>query len=149
MGHIVVRPRIQRPLLVVLFVIWGLLGVTYFTDGKTLANRDWFGITLGCVVIAMGVIGVWRALRLGVVIDSDGLRIRGFDSRDEVVPWSKVQSVQCEQVDQRAGLPLFAPVILTHDDEALPIRGLGSYSRSGAERRVEQLRNLMAGGART
>ncbi|GAA1806632.1 hypothetical protein HC028_02715 [Planosporangium flavigriseum] len=148
MGRIVIRPRIQTPLLVVLFVVWALLGVMYFTNGEVLAKRDWFGITLGCVLVISGVAGMWRALRLGVVIDSDGMRIRGFDSRERVIPWSTVEAVQCEQVDQRAGLPLFAPVIRTCDDnEALPIRGLGSYSRSGAERRVQQLRNLMAGGA--
>jgi hypothetical protein len=44
MRCIVIRPRIQVPILVVLCVLWGLLGVTYFTNGDVVAKRDRFGI---------------------------------------------------------------------------------------------------------
>jgi hypothetical protein len=49
-------------------------------------------------------------------------------------------------VELRWGLPLYAPVISVGDNgDGLPIRALGSYSRSDAERKVEQLRAFMAG----
>lgn len=145
MRRLVIRPRIQIPLLVVLFAMWTVLGSTYFTNGDVVAGRDWFGIVLGAVCVIMGVVGIWRALRLGVVIDAAGVRVRGFDSRDRVTPWSNVQSVECTQVDVRAGLPLYGPVIhLGGDAGDLPIRALGSYSRQDAERKVEQLRAFIA-----
>jgi hypothetical protein len=148
MSRIVMRPRVQIPLLVVIFVVWTLLGVTYFTAGDVVAERDWFGIVLGCVLATSGVAGIWRALRLGVVIDEEGVRVRGFDTRDQVTPWSKVQSVDCVHVDVRGGLPLYAPVICLSDDaDVIQVRALGSYSRQDAERKAEQLRNFMVGGA--
>lgn len=70
-----------------------------------------FGTTLGCVIIPGSIVGMWRAVRMGVVIDTDGIRIRGFDDRDHGIPWSEVQSIGSEQVDVRGGLPLFAPVL--------------------------------------
>lgn len=147
MDRIVVRPRVQIPLLVVLFAVWGLIGATYFTGGDVMAKRDWFGIVLGCALVTSGLVGIWRALRLGVVIDDNGLRIRGLDSRDRVIPWSEVTSVECAQIDVRSGLPLYGPVIVFGDcGEALPIRALGSYSRQDADRKVDRLRSHLDGG---
>jgi hypothetical protein len=120
-----------------------LLGVTYFS-GDAVAKRHWFGLLLGCVLVTSGVAGIWRALRLGVVIDPGGVRVRGFDSRDKATPWSAIQSIDCAQVDVRAGLPLYAPVLRLGDDAdaAIALSALGSYSRQDAERKVEQLLNL-------
>ncbi|WP_433353262.1 PH domain-containing protein [Micromonospora saelicesensis] len=147
MHRIVIRPRIQIPVLVVIFAIWTLLGVTYFTSGDVLAERDSFGIVLGCLLVTSGMAGIWRALRLGAVIGGEGVRVRGFDSRDQVIPWSAIQSVDCVQIDVRRGLPLYAPVLRLGDD-AMPLSALGSYSRQDAERKVEQLRSLKASAAR-
>ncbi|WP_158609992.1 PH domain-containing protein [Micromonospora musae] len=144
MSRIVIRPRIQIPVLVVIFTLWTLLGTTYFTPGDVVAERDWFGIVLGCVLLTSGVAGIWRALRLGVVIDAGGVRVRRFDSRDKFTPWSAIQSVDCSQIDVRGGLPLYAPVLRLSDDSdaVIPLSALGSYSRQGAERKVEQLQRL-------
>lgn len=144
--RIVIRPRIQIPVLVVIFAVWTLLGVTYFTSGDVLAERDSFGIGLGCLLVTSGMAGIWRALRLGVVIDGEGVRVRGFDSRDQVTPWSAIQSVDCVQIDVRAGLPLHAPVLRLGDD-AMPLSALGSYSRQDAERAVAELQSLKASAA--
>lgn len=145
MSCIVVRPRIQIPVLVVIFTVWTLLGVT---SGDVVAERDWFGIVLGYLLVTSGMAGIWRALRLGVVIGGEGVRVRGFDSRDRVTPGSSIQSVDCMQIDVRGGLPLYAPVLrLGGDADAMPLLALGSYSRQDAERKVEQLRSLKAGAA--
>jgi hypothetical protein len=150
MSRIVIRPRIQIPVLVVIFTVWTLLGVTYFTAGNVVAERDWFGIVLGCLLITSGVAGIWRALRLGVVIDAEGVRVHGFDSRDRVKPWSAIESVDCMQIDVRGGLPLYAPVLRLGDDaDAMPLSALGSYSRQDTERKVEQLRSLKASTTRS
>jgi hypothetical protein len=150
MHRIVIRPRIQIPVLVVIFAVWTLLGVTYFTSGDVLAERDSFGIVLGCLLVTSGVAGIWRALRIGVVIGGEGVRVRGFDSRDQITPWSAIQSVDCLQIDVRGGLPLYAPVLRLGDDaDAMPLSALGSYSRQDAERKVEQLRSLKASAARS
>ncbi|WP_430495988.1 PH domain-containing protein [Micromonospora trifolii] len=150
MHRIVIRPRIQIPVLVVIFAVCTLLGVTYFTSGDVLAERDSFGIVLGCLLVTSGMAGIWRALRLGVVIGGEGVRVRGFDSRDQVTPWSAIQSVDCVQIDVRGGLPLYAPVLRLGDDAgAMPLSALGSYSRQDAERKVEQLRSLKASAARS
>jgi hypothetical protein len=151
MSRIVIRPRIQIPILVVIFTVWTLLGVTYFTSGDVVAEREWFGMVLGCVLVTSGVAGIWRALRLGVVIDAGGVRVRGFDSRDKVTPWSAIQSVDCAQIDVRGDLPLYAPVLRLGDDAdaAMPLSALGSYSRQDAERKVEQMRSLKRGAPRS
>ncbi len=149
MSRIVIRPRIQIPILVVVFTVWTLLGVTYFTSGNVVAERDWFGIVLGCVLVTSGVAGIWRAVRLGVVIDAEGVRVRGFDSRDQVTPWSAIQAVDCAQIDVRGGLPLYAAVLRLGDAAAMPLSALGSYLCQDAERKVEQLRSLKAGVARS
>ncbi|QGN48050.1 hypothetical protein GKC29_15170 [Micromonospora sp. WMMC415] len=150
MSRIVVRPRIQIPILVVIFTVWTLLGVTYFTSGDVVAERDWFGIVLGCVLVTSGLTGIWRAVRLSVVIDAEGVRVRGFDSRDQVTPWSAIQSVDCVQIDERGGFPLYAPVLRLGDEAgAMALSALGSYLRQDAERKVEQLRSFKAGAARS
>lgn len=143
MQRIVIRPRIQRWILVVLFTVWGLIGLTSFTAGDVVAERDWFGVGIGVLFIASGVLGIWRALRLGVVIDTTGVRVRGFDSRDVVTPWPAVQAVDCEQVDARAGLPLYAPVLRLADGP-VPVKALGSYSRDDAEQKAERLRAFLS-----
>lgn len=141
MKRVVVRPRIQIPLLVMVFTIWTCIGATYFTSGDVLAKRDWFGIVLGFVSVLMGICGIWRALRLGVVIDDNGVRLRHFDSRDHLVPWSSVRSVECAQIDERLGLPLYGPILELGDGSGvLPIRALGSCSRQDAERKADRLR---------
>jgi hypothetical protein len=129
----------------VIFTVWTLLGVTYFTPGDVVAQRDWFGVGLGCLLITSGIAGIWRALRLGVVIDAEGVRVRGFDSRDQVTPWSRVRSIDCAQIDVRGGMPLYAPVLHLGDDaDDMPIPALGSYSINDVGRKVEQLRTLKA-----
>ena len=143
MKRIVIRPRIQTPLLVLLFAVFVLLGVTFFTgNDNVIAKRDWFGLVLGVMSIAAGVLGIWRALRMGVVIDTDGIRVRGFDSRDRVTQWGDVLGIEVLEVDSRAGRPVYAPVIELADDNALPIKPLGSYSREDAERKAELLWSL-------
>ena len=140
-GSHLIGPRVQIPLLVVLFTVWALVGLTYFIPGNAVARRDWPAIGIGAVCLVMGVVGVWRALRLGVVVDRTGIRVRGLDSRDRFTPWDQVHSVTCEVIDIRAGLPLYGPVIHHGEDGAdgLAIRGLGSYSSAGAQRMVDRL----------
>ncbi len=146
MGRVVVRPRLQVLWIVVLSTVWGCLGTTYFSEGDVIARRDWCGLALGCLLVIMGVVGVWRALRLGVVIDPTGLRVRGFDSRDRVIPWNRVSAVECEQIGNRAGRPLFGPAVYFRDSAApLTVAPLGSYSRSTAQRNVDRLRELLPG----
>ena len=148
MSRIVIRPRIQIPILVVLLAVWTLLGVTYFlgTQWPSATGSAWCWDACSSRAAWPGSGG---ALRLGVVIDAGGVRVRGFDSRDKVTPWSAIQSVDCAQVDVRAGLPLYAPVLRLGDDDAMPLSALGSYSRQDAERKVEQLRNLKHGAPRS
>ena len=143
MKRIVIRPRLQIPLLVLAFGIFGLLGVSLWTDAEILAKRDWFGITVGLALTVLGVLGIWRTLRLGVVIDGDGIRIRGLAGRDKVTPWHNVREIRCDKIDKRAGMPIYGPVIKLSDDNTLPVRPLGSYSRSDAEQKVAQLRGFM------
>ena len=145
MKRVVVRPRVQVPVLVVLMTGWTLVGVTYFTNDDVVARRDWFGIALGIVSIAMGLTGIWRALCLGMVIDDTGLRLRHFDSRDRFIPWSDVRAVDCAQIDERAGIPLYAPVIEVADG-AFPVTAMGSYSRRDAERKADSLRAFVPAG---
>ena len=144
MKRIVIRPRLQIPLLVLAFGIFGLLGVSLWTDAEILAKGDWFGITVGLALTVLGVLGIWRTLRLGVVIDGDGIRIRGLAGRDRVTPWQSVREIQCDKIDKRAGMPIYGPVIKLGDENTLPVRPLGSYSRSDAEQKVAQLRGFMS-----
>ncbi|MGK5679653.1 PH domain-containing protein [Actinoplanes sp. URMC 104] len=141
MERIVIRPRIQVPLLVGLFAMWTFVGASYFIDGETVAKHDWFGVGLGVLCLITGPVGIWRGLRLGTVIDRTGIRVRNFDSRDQVIPWSDVRSVECAEIDVRGGLPLYGPVIVL-DAVAFPVRLLGSYSRKDAQRKVEMLRGF-------
>lgn len=86
MRSVVIRPRIQISILVAVFSMWTLLGVTYVTVGDVVAKRQWFGVVMGCLLIVSGLAGIWRALRLSVVINADGIRTRSPDRRDHVTP---------------------------------------------------------------
>ncbi|WP_144128041.1 hypothetical protein [Catellatospora sichuanensis] len=59
-----------------------------------------------------------------------------------VTPWSEVEDIFCAQVDERVGLPVHGPV-LRLGGALMPLRTLGSYSLTGAQARVDQLRGLM------
>ncbi|MEV4690512.1 hypothetical protein AB0K27_05210 [Micromonospora echinospora] len=63
MRPIVIRPRIQITVLVVLSAVWALLVVTYFTAGDVVAERDWFGIVLGSLLVASGMAGGMARVR--------------------------------------------------------------------------------------
>jgi len=141
MTRIVMKPRGQITVLIVVFGLFALIGTTYFTNGNVGANRDWFGVSLGCALTIGGAIGIWRSLRLGVVIDEAGVRIRSLDKRDKVTPWRDVEAIDCERVEVRAGMLLYAPV-LHLDGDSLPLMVLGSYAQSGAEAHAAKLRIL-------
>ncbi|MEV6350107.1 hypothetical protein [Actinoplanes sp. NPDC051851] len=151
MKRIAVRPRIQIPVLIAVFSVVTFLGFSYFTAGDVVAKHQWFGVTMGCVCLVAGPIGIWRAARMGVVIDADGIRVRGFDSRDQVVPWTAVEAIECGPVDERAGLTIHAPVLrlvqASGDVSVMPLVLLGSYSPRGAERRRQQLDDIRRSGA--
>ncbi|MBV1855995.1 hypothetical protein [Catellatospora tritici] len=148
MDRIVIKPRIQITCLVIVFGVFGVLGIGYFTNLHVVAERNWFGLALGCVCTVGGLLGIWRSLWLGVVIDAKGVCVRNLDSRDDITPWQDVLSIECAQMDARAGLPIYGPVLLVGDPAtALPIRPLGTYSRQDAERRTAQLRSLKDGAA--
>jgi hypothetical protein len=138
------RPRIQIPILVAFFLLWGLLGVVIFTSGDAVAGRDWFGVVLGAVFILMGVAGMWRSARLGVVVDANGVCVRSLDGRDRATPWTDVKSVTCEQIGIRSGLPLYAPVIRVAAPAGgpIPVRALATYSLTDAQLKTERLRDL-------
>src|ERR1700755_2034281 len=75
MSPITIRPRIQIALLVICFAVFLLIGTTYF-NADVIAKRDWFGIILGVTIVPASLWGIWRALRLGIRIDDNGIRIR-------------------------------------------------------------------------
>ncbi|NMO54117.1 hypothetical protein HH310_23400 [Actinoplanes sp. TBRC 11911] len=143
MIRMVIRPRVQVAVLLVCFGGFFLIGVAMFGDGEILAEREWFGIAIACMTVVLGGAGIWRTLRLGVVIASDGLRVRSLDSRDQFTAWSEVESIECQQVDERAGLPIYAPVIRL-PEFVMPVMALGTYSRKDAERKTELLRSMRA-----
>jgi hypothetical protein len=138
MTRIVLRPRIRMPLLVI-YVPSTVLGFILLTLGLATAAQGWWLIVLGCMVIIICAEGIWRTLRVGVVIDTDGVWVRGLDS-DRMTPWSRVESVECEQIYVRAGQAFYAPVIRIRRADALPLGELGSHSRTNAERHVDRLR---------
>jgi hypothetical protein len=142
MKRIVMRPRIQITLLVVIFGVFGLIGVTYFTEGDVIAERDWFGLILGCVLTIGGALGIWRTLRLGVVIDENGVRVRNLDRRDQVTAWRDVRAIDCEPIDSRAGMTIYGPVLRLDGTDGLPVRVLGSYSQRHAETKTAELRGI-------
>jgi hypothetical protein len=138
-GPLVIRPRVQIPILVMLFATFLLIGLVGF------AHPDRFDIVLSYVLVPLGLLGIWRSARLGVVMDAQGIHIHNLDRRDKHLPWSAVASVDCGVIDIRAGLSLYAPIILFHDPDRamMPVPALGAYSPLGAERKAELLRTLM------
>jgi hypothetical protein len=133
-------------ILVVVFAVFGLVGLTSFTNGDVIAKRDWFGIILGVVLIPGSLVGIWRTLRLGTRIDHNGIRIRSqIDSRQQVISWSQVKAIECTEVDSRAGMIIYGPVVHLSDGGVLPITGLGSYSREDAENKTDRLRSGLGG----
>lgn len=138
--RIVIRPRVQIALLVAIFVMFALIGLTFFTNGNVVGGRDWFGIILGGTCLIGGLLGAWRTLRMGVFIDARGIHIRGVDSRDRHLLWTEVDSIACEPVGNRAGIPLYAPVVrLGGQGGEIAVRSLASYSRADAERKTERI----------
>jgi hypothetical protein len=58
-----------------------------------------------------------------------------------------VRAIECDEVDARAGLPIYGPVIHLNEDDVLPVRALGSYRRLDAERKVAELRSYLPAAA--
>jgi hypothetical protein len=133
-NRFVIRPQVQTPLLVVVSTGWALLGATYVTDGEAVSKPDWLGLAFGCFLLVSGAAGIWRAVRLGIVIDAEGLRVRNFDSRDQVLLWSEVEVIGRRQIGGRAGIPLLAPVLHVRGED---FRDSGAWQLFADRRRPQ------------
>ncbi|BCJ76942.1 hypothetical protein CS0771_64860 [Catellatospora sp. IY07-71] len=138
------RPRIRIVLLFIVSDVFVLLGLSYLKNGHVIAERDWLGVALACALTLVGLLGIWRALRQGVVIDQDGLLVRSFSRPDRTLTWDHVSSIDCGQVFLRGGRPLYAPILQIDGVGRLPVSELGSHSLEEAEQRAADLRSLQA-----
>jgi hypothetical protein len=101
-------------------------------------------VAIASLGVALGLLGIWRAARLSVMIDAQGIHVRNLTGRDQHLRWDAVASVDCGVIDHRVGVPLHGPIISFHElgREAIAVPALGSYSRPDAERKVALLRSL-------
>lgn len=142
MTRVVARPRIRIALFMVLSDAFALAGLSYLANGHVVADRNWLGVALGCVLTICGGLGVWRALRLGVVIDQSGLLVRRFAAADKTLTWTAVRSISPEKLFLRGGRPFFAPVLEVDGLGRLSVQELGSHAVEEAERNAADLRGL-------
>lgn len=144
MTRVVVRPRIRMALFMIISDVFALAGLSYLANGHVIADRNWPGVGLGCALTLIGALGVWRTLRLGVVIDQSGLLVRSFATSNRLVPWTAVQSIGSEKLFLRGGRPFYAPVLQADGIDRLKAQELGSSSLEEVERNAADLRGLQA-----
>jgi hypothetical protein len=102
----------------------------------------------GYAVLALSVAaGLWLALRLGVLVDEGGLRIRRFGPA-RAVPWTAVDDIDCDVVAVHGLLGFYAPVLISGPDQIV-VRTLGSYRREIADQRTRDLRVAYVGALAT
>lgn len=142
MTRVVVRPRIRMVLLIIVANALVLLGLSLLANGDVVAERTWLGVGLGCALTLAGAAGFWRAVRLAVVIDQSGLRVRRFLSGDRLLTWADVQSIGGEKIFLRGGRPFYAPVLQVEGLGRLAAAELGSPSQEQAEQNAADLRGL-------
>ena len=142
MTRVVVRPRIKMVLFIIVSDVFALAGLSYLAKGQVFADRNVLGIGLGFLLTLIGAVGVWRALRLGVVIDQSGLRVRRFAAGDRLLTWTDVQSIGCEKIFLRGGRPFYAPVLHLAGIGRVAAQELGSHALEEAEQKAADLRGL-------
>jgi len=152
MSRRVYRSTVQAALLTIGMLAFLLIAIASFIDGDMVAKRDWFGLILYPIIGVASIIGIWLAVRLGVVVDHEGLQLRGF-GRGRRIPWAAVDSIQCRAYTDRLFAPVIAltidystqrkflglPMSTTKTAERVTLTALGSYRRATAQRRTDQL----------
>jgi hypothetical protein len=123
-----------------------LIGVSGFTVGDV---SDPFSVVLCSVCALGGLIGLYLALRMGIVIDQAGIRHRAF-GRGSFLPWEQVISVSCDAYDERLGRALYAPIVQVAQPQQgsesgyVSLAALGSYRRAVADRRTKLIAAYLA-----
>lgn len=137
MTRVIIRPWAKIPTRVALSVV--LIGFGPWSA----VTRDRLEIAFGCLATIVGVFVLWQAVRMAVVIDSDGIRVRSFDDRGGFAPWSAIRTVECGPMVTRIWGPTYGPIIRVRTGRAVPVLPLGSYSRARAELTTAKLRGFM------
>jgi hypothetical protein len=148
MARRVYRAWLQTIALTAVMATFLLISVSMFTVADEWSRSDPFSLVLYSVIGVGSLIGIWLALRMGVVVDEHGIRIRNF-GRGRFIRWTDVAALSCEVHDYRFGFPLYAPVVRTAmpsespDDASVPLTALGSYRSRVAQRRTGALAALV------
>jgi hypothetical protein len=137
MTRVIIRPWDKIPARVAFSVLLVALGPW------SVVTRDRLDVGFGTLATIVGVFCLWRALRMAVVIDSDGIRVRSFDDRGGFAPWSAISAIECGSMVTRPFGPIYGPIIRLATGRAIVVLPLGSYSRANAERKVAHLRGFM------
>jgi hypothetical protein len=160
----VYHSTVQATMLTIMMGVLLLIAVEAFVIGDVVAKREWFGLVLFPVMGVYSIIGMWLAIRLGVVVDSRGLQLRNF-GRGRRIPWAAIDDIDCSACDFRLPFPLYAPIItLTVEQskqpssfglpkpsakvaEQVPLTALGSYRPATARARTDVLATIFQGSA--
>jgi hypothetical protein len=138
MTRVIIRPWAKIPTRVAFSVLLVAFGPW------SVVTRDWLEIGFGTLATIVGVFCLWRALRMAVVIDSDGIRVRSFDDRGGFAPWSAIKTIECGRMVTRVWGPIYGPIIRVGTGRAIVVLPLGSYSRTRAELKTAKLRGFMS-----
>ncbi|MFJ8578133.1 PH domain-containing protein [Micromonospora sp. NPDC093277] len=144
----VYRVWFQTIVLTAAMAVFLLISVSMFTVGDEWSRSDPFSLVLYSVIGVGSLFGIWLALRMGVVVDERGIRIRNF-GRGRFIRWQDVAALSCEVYDVRLGFPLYAPVVRMavpsepSDAASVPLAALGSYRSRVAQRRTGALAALV------
>lgn len=156
MSRHVYRSWLQSTLLTIVMATFLLISILAYTIGGIVAQREWFGLILYPIIGVSSIVGIWLAVRIGVVIDEQGIRLRNF-GRGRRLPWDAIDHVDCGACDNRLMFILYAPVAVlvpeksrqpslfgvptssTRVAERIPLTVLGSYVEATAQLRAEQL----------
>ena len=57
--------------------------------------HDVFSIVVGVATAAFSVVVLWLALRMGVVVDQRGVRLRQI-GRGRFIPWAGITGIRCQ-----------------------------------------------------
>jgi hypothetical protein len=135
----------QTILLVLVTATFLLIAVLALTIGDDFTRSDPFSIVLYSVIGVGAVLGLWLAVRMGVVVNQQGIRLRAF-GRGQFVRWSTIKAIACEPRADRFGFVRHTPVVYVaaHNTEPEPVHldAMGSYNEIRAQRRTKTLTDL-------
>jgi hypothetical protein len=133
------------PVVVLMGLVWGLLGVSILADPRIGSRVDVASVFIGLGVTSLGLAFAWGGFRLGVVRTPAGLRVRDLVGGTTYAAETIAGFSVGEHAHDLLPLQIVFPVLRMAEDDDVPVMSLAAYDiLPGARRRVARAATTMA-----